>query len=172
MLEREAHETTRDGVRPGGRLARRAALCLLVLATTATACGGRTGPGGSEPADAAAGPAAQEAAADATPDAGGPPSLCGIVADSGGGPCTAQPPYGLSCCGEALVNLENDPLNCGACGARCAPGETCRGSCIPADCATTCSSCQQCCHVNTAGPARPPSCFDGPTCPVGCPGCT
>jgi hypothetical protein len=32
---------------------------------------------------------------------------------------------GLTCCGGVAVNLGDDPLNCGACGHRCAAGEMC-----------------------------------------------
>jgi hypothetical protein len=103
-----------------------------------------------------------------------PISLCGVEADSGGGPCAADAStlFGLTCCSGTTVNLENDPLNCGSCGHRCEAGEMCLGGCRAPSCASPCNSCQTCCAVNTAGPARPPSCFDGPTCPVGCPGCT
>jgi hypothetical protein len=106
-------------------------------------------------------------------DSGEPATLCGIAADSGGGPCgQPEPQGGLTCCGAALVNLENDPLNCGACGHRCAADEMCLGYCLPPRCATACGACQVCCAVTTAGPSSPPFCVDGPTCPVGCPYCT
>ncbi|HEX4514208.1 MAG TPA: hypothetical protein VH054_11750 [Polyangiaceae bacterium] len=97
--------------------------------------------------------------------------VCG-VADSGGGPC-GKPIYGLTCCASTSMNLDNDPLNCGACGHACVAGEMClHGACTPPTCKSPCGTCQVCCLVNTAGPAQPPRCVDGPTCPVGCPGCT
>ena len=35
-----------------------------------------------------------------------------------------------TCCGDACADLQRDPTSCGACGAACAPGETCRdGQC-------------------------------------------
>jgi Stigma-specific protein, Stig1 len=104
-------------------------------------------------------------------------SLCGIVADSGGGSCWAdvQVQHGLTCCNGVAVLLTNDPLNCGACGHRCNPGEMCLESsaappaCVPAECTTQCGPCQTCCLVPGPGAGNPPPyCVDGPTCPIGC----
>ena len=126
-------------------------------ALLATACGART-----------------ELRASVDASAGGAVSLCGIEADSGGGACGSMPNNGgLSCCSGNDANLDNDPLNCGACGQRCAPSEMClHGKCQAPVCAPSCGPCQVCCLVVGGGPAMPPSCIDGPTCPVGCPWCT
>jgi hypothetical protein len=97
------------------------------------------------------------------------------AADSGGGACGAGIVCGagLHCCSGGCMNLQNDPLNCGACGHRC-EGATpmCRGgACGAAACAPACGAGQSCCDVQGPGPSREPFCVDGPTCPVGCPLC-
>lgn len=95
--------------------------------------------------------------------------------DSGGGACDGGAcSAGLMCCGgEACKNLMNDPRNCGACGKNCGPTEPmCQnGTCRPATCQPACGASQSCCEVNRGGPSGGPSCFDGITCPVGCPLC-
>ncbi len=97
-----------------------------------------------------------------------------ITADSGGGACKQGAcALGLTCCADACVNEKNDPLNCGACGKRCdgANSMCLQGQCVAPTCAPSCSAAQSCCLVNGPGPTAPPRCVDGPTCPVGCPGC-
>jgi hypothetical protein len=120
--------------------------------------------------DACAGVPAPWLARGACPDGGAP------GADSGGGPCiTGGLPCsaGLTCCGDGCVNLSNDPLHCGSCEARCqgATAMCLGGACAAPTCAPACSAGQSCCLVNHAGPSGPPTCYDGPTCPVGCPLC-
>lgn len=80
----------------------------------------------------------------------------------------------LSCCNGACVNEQNDPFNCGACGVRCSePSSMClNGHCSAPTCQPACAAGTQCCLVNSAGPAEPPSCRPGTGCPVGCPACT
>jgi hypothetical protein len=98
----------------------------------------------------------------------------GPVADSGGGPCDAGAcQAGLSCCDGQCVNLANDPLHCGTCRTTCT-GDTpmCNGTCKAQACAPACQGSQVCCIVPAGGPMLPPpTCLDGPTCPVGCPNC-
>ncbi|MEM1032322.1 MAG: MXAN_6577-like cysteine-rich protein [Myxococcota bacterium] len=50
----------------------------------------------------------------------------GCIADAQEDPCVR----GSERCGERCVDLDHDPLHCGACGARCAPGFRCdEGAC-------------------------------------------
>ena len=94
--------------------------------------------------------------------------------DSGGGACDAGAcPQGLTCCGGQCKNLVNDPLNCSQCGQGCS-GATpmCLGGVCSKDiCQPTCGTGQVCCQVNKGGPSGPPTCYQGTTCPVGCPLC-
>ncbi len=104
------------------------------------------------------------------------PATDATSVDSGGDPCiTGGFPcgVGLTCCGATCMNLANDPLNCGTCGTRCtAATPMCQaGVCATATCAPTCGAGQSCCEVNRGGPSTGPSCYNGPTCPVGCPAC-
>jgi hypothetical protein len=96
---------------------------------------------------------------------------------------------GLTCCGASCANLQNDILNCGACGNTCAgPDPFCDyGQCTQAPCTVPpptsgglccgdaiCGPRQLCCNVPGPGPAMlGPSCADevNGTCPVGCPAC-
>lgn len=96
------------------------------------------------------------------------------VGDGGGGPCDGGScPFGLHCCGNTCVNQTNDPQNCGMCGRKCS-GSTpmCQGgSCGASTCMPMCATNQVCCIVDGPGPAQDPKCYDGITCPVGCPLC-
>ena len=102
--------------------------------------------------------------------------------------CATKCSVGLSCCGDRCANLQNDILNCGACGKVCGgPDPFCdNGHCMQAPCTTTptcgglccgdaiCRPGQLCCNVPGPGPARlGPSCTNAVngTCPVGCPAC-
>jgi hypothetical protein len=115
-------------------------------------------------ADAGAG--ADAAQGDAASDGGGACSL----RDSSS-PCTSQ--SGFSCCDGACVNEANDPQNCGGCGTQCtAPKAMCvAGKCVVPTCSPACTGAEVCCAVNTAGPPPPPTCYAGPSCPLGCPFC-
>ena len=101
-------------------------------------------------------------------DAGGAP-------DSGGGACPVDSmcSIGLSCCGGGCMNLQNDPLNCGSCGHVCtgATSMCLAGACSAPACGVVCEPGEVCCAVDGPGPSRPPQCFAGTTCPVGCPAC-
>jgi hypothetical protein len=56
---------------------------------------------------------------------GGGDCQCGSGPSAGTGEaCTGGTP---DCCGNACVNLTNDVNNCGGCGVRCGPSETCSG---------------------------------------------
>jgi hypothetical protein len=105
--------------------------------------------------------------------------------DGGTCDCGAFAQY-RSCCGDRCVNVQNDPLNCGACGNRC-PAEkpfcgagTCQtppcsggscdagGQCCGSNC---CQTGQICCSIE--GPVGGiNSCYtptaDQPSCPAGC----
>lgn len=121
--------------------------------------------------DVWAGPPARWVALGACPDAG---VIDGSVVDSGGGACDGGTcPGGLYCCAGGCVNLANDPLNCGTCGRTCA-GSTpmCQsGTCAADACTPPCALGSVCCEVNRGGPLGAPSCYQGTTCPVGCPLC-
>ncbi len=66
--------------------------------------------------------------------------------------CGPSTPPQVSCktpfkaCGNACVTLDDDPLNCGACGTACGDGKSCvKGACYANDCAgTDCSASQVC----------------------------
>lgn len=56
------------------------------------------------------------------------------------GVCVAMCPRGTERCGDACVDTESDPLNCGGCGDSCGADQVCRtGNCrdyeVPAGCA-------------------------------------
>ncbi len=106
-----------------------------------------------------------------------------------GAACVPECADATVCCDGKCRRLENDPLNCGACGNACKTDAApfCGGGqCGPAPCegVTPCSSQQHCCGVaccaqaelccNVPGPIEfGPSCqapVEG-TCPVGCAGC-
>lgn len=96
----------------------------------------------------------------------------------------------LGCCGSTCLDLQKDPLNCGACGNRC-PADRffCdAGACKAAPCgehgfapplcaaATTCCG-RECCGsnqicCNVAGPVDTATCVTPtaamPSCPIGC----
>jgi len=119
---------------------------------------------------------------------GGQAGAGGASGAGGGGPCTLACTTGRACCGNACVNLQNDPMNCGACGKRCA-GSTSLcdgGNCVQPPCNSTapCPSGGACCGSSCCAPGDlccapqgpvaggPPSCFtptaDQKTCPQGC----
>jgi hypothetical protein len=104
--------------------------------------------------------------------------------------CGMCDPAYFACCGAVCANLQNDHLNCGACGKVC-PGPTpycsggvcgkppcsiangCSGGATCCD-SVCCNSGELCCDVQLGGPVSGPSC-QKPTnegsCPLGCPGC-
>ncbi len=135
--------------------------CILVVACAGTA------------------PASDAGAPDATTDATGSDASGDVsvsdasTGDSGGGACDGGAcPALLNCCGGACKNFMNDPRNCGGCGTSCKAGDMClNGKCAAATCQPACSPSQVCCEVNKGGPSGGPSCYDGITCPVGCPAC-
>jgi len=150
---------------------------LLVLpgcgSVTSSADGGSAGSGGGGGSDAAAGTGG------ATAGSGG---------GGGGGPCSLACTTGRACCGGGCVNLNNDPMNCGACGTRCTGANNlCSGGLCVAACAANVATCAtgsfccgtSCCHTGDLcceqeGPIAggAPSCVtptkDQPTCPQGC----
>jgi hypothetical protein len=113
--------------------------------------------------------ASSDSASDAPRDAASSEAGACMLPDSST-PCQE---VGFQCCNGACANEENDSLNCGGCGVRCSPPTSmCHGTCVIPTCAPTCDAGAQCCLVNTAGPAQPPACYPGASCPLGCPGCT
>lgn len=134
--------------------------------------------------DHCAGPPAPWVTMDACPDAAvtvdartdAQPTDAPVLRDSGGGPCGSGGLVcgaGLTCCSGACINFANDPLNCGGCGTRCT-GTTpmcAGGTCTHDMCSPVCGTGSVCCAVNGGGPVRPPVCYVGITCPVGCPTC-
>jgi hypothetical protein len=105
-----------------------------------------------------------------------------------GGACALACTIGRTCCGGGCVNLNNDPMNCGACGTHCAGANNlCSGGTCVAPCAANVATCAtgsyccgtSCCHTGDLcceqeGPVAggAPSCVtptkDQPTCPQGC----
>src|SRR5450432_2986653 len=58
-----------------------------------------------------------------------------------GATCRASCSATQRCCGNACVDSNSDPKNCGQCGAICAADTYCfAGQCIPTPCTTTCGS--------------------------------
>ena len=104
----------------------------------------------------------------------------GTISDGSSGdaplPCLADGAvcqFPLSCCNAACVYEVNDPLNCGGCGTKC-NGATpmCENNkCQAETCDGGCTATQECCDVPGPGPSQPPKCYDGNTCPIGCPLC-
>lgn len=138
---------------------------LVALLPVLMACGGSVG----NPSDGGTTDATLDAVADGSRDVfvSDAPDY-----DSGGGPCDGGAcSAGLTCCAGSCKNLANDPRNCGACGVDCKAGDMCLGKCTPATCQPACSGTQVCCEVQKGGPSSGPSCYDGRTCPVGCPLC-
>jgi hypothetical protein len=105
---------------------------------------------------------------------------------SGGIECTPACGYELTCCDGHCVELDNDLLNCGACGHACGAGDAyCHEStCQPIPCtgAPPCPSADFCCGAeccspgalccdNNGGPVQPnPHCAmpANGTCPQSC----
>jgi hypothetical protein len=93
---------------------------------------------------------------------------------------------GLVCCNGKCVNTNNDILNCGQCGNKCAGTVPfCNGTCGTPPCSGACDAAGNCCYdqccapgklccnVPGPGPTMGPRCndpIDG-TCPAGCPAC-
>jgi alpha-tubulin suppressor-like RCC1 family protein len=72
-----------------------------------------------------------------------------LLACRGPGTHTITCPDGFTQCGTDCVDLQNDALNCGACGYGCASGEQCfNGACMPA-CATGEHPCSGVCVSST-----------------------
>jgi hypothetical protein len=94
--------------------------------------------------------------------------------EGGAGPCDGGAcTFGFKCCGNTCVNDRNDPKNCGGCGTTCG-GMTpmcSNGTCTGSKCMPACATNQVCCEVEGPGPSMGPKCYDGDTCPVGCPQC-
>jgi hypothetical protein len=102
------------------------------------------------------------------------------------GDCSPGCSPGRTCCNHACVNLDNDPLNCGACNLHCQPAAPyCNGTCEPEPCTRgagcpngalccgneCCNQGQLCCKlegpVSGAAACADPT-GDPPTCPQGC----
>jgi hypothetical protein len=150
--------------------------------------GGGAGAAGSGHAGAAGGGAGGGGSGHA--GAGGGTGGTGGAGGHGGsgGVCAVACTIGRTCCGGACANLNNDPMNCGACGTHCdGANNLCSGgTCVPSTCAANvrCAANTVCCGNNCCGAGSlccendgpisggPPSCFtptaDQPTCPQGC----
>ncbi len=68
-----------------------------------------------------------------------PDDGAGALGSGGGGSIACTPE--LTSCGQACVNLQNDPTHCGACGSACTPGQSCQnGACTCQGGLTQCGS--------------------------------
>ena len=121
---------------------------------------------------------------------GGAKGTGGTTGSGGAGGGCGKCQGSLSCCGTTCLDLDRDPLNCGACGNRCPSDKFfCEGgACKAAPCgdriypAPTCSNASLCCGrdccqpnqicCNLAGPIDYAGCYtptaDKPSCPIGC----
>jgi hypothetical protein len=147
-----------------------ARITVVLLASVLAACGGSTSP---------------------TPRADGGPSIggssgtggtAGAGGASGGGACIPACGTERECCVDHCVNLQNDLLNCGACGKKCNALTYCSGGqCVTPPCQATCGGGATCCGTTCCttgqiccdpqGPLdRGPACTTpiGGTCPMGC----
>ena len=95
----------------------------------------------------------------------------GLDGDVEAGPCSSCEPD-EECCGEACVDLDSDPANCGECGLTCEVGEVCDdGTCTSVGCSGELVDCDGACvdtrtdasHCGRCGNECPPGndCFDG-----------
>jgi len=97
-------------------------------------------------------------------------SRCGAetVCVDGAGPngeaaCVAPEKCGSKICGGSCTSTFNDPLNCGACGQACKPGEVCSAGTCAATCATNLTQCCGKCVDITSNGAHCGGC--DPSCP-------
>lgn len=145
------------------RMARQIALVL--FASTFLACGGATSPTPSSDGGSGTGGSA------------------GTGGGGGGGGAGCDPACGTAreCCTDHCVNLQNDPLNCGACGKKCSGGYCTGGRCAPIPCNSVCGGGATCCGAaccaagelccDPQGPLdQGPVCVApvNGTCPMGC----
>lgn len=73
---------------------------------------------------------------------------CAAGCSGDGSTCTPACGSGKTCCSSTCVDLQTDINNCGACGTKCASGETCKdGAC--AGCNPPCASGKSCCEGGT-----------------------
>ena len=159
----------------------------------ATAGASSTGSSGSSSGSGAtAGASTGSSGSSASGSAGSGSSTSGGGGTSGSSGVACSPSCagtGLTCCNGKCVNLDNDPVDCGACGVTCG-GTTpfCERSCIATPCyqdagACTGTSCcgTQCCNAGDicclaeTGTVNFPKCYTPPTeqpsCPIGCLSC-
>ncbi len=171
----------------------------------AWACGGKTfvndagGSGSGGTAQSASGQtatgdvgvgttASQASGTTATSTSATTTSTTATASSSSGGGCNPPCDLGMSCCAGKCVNENNDVLNCGGCGAKCAAfhpycdnGKCGMPPCNGVPCAATLTCCgstccavgELCCTVPGPGPSGGAKCYkaENGTCPPGCPGC-
>lgn len=179
-------------------MANRSLWIRLAGALLVTACGGNviTNTGGSGASSSTSPTTTGAGASGATTGAGAATSVSSTAASidatvsststSSGGTCAAPCDPGLTCCGGACVNAQNDILNCGACGTTCpgpspychlgvcgtppCEGQDCKETCCGSAC---CTAGQLCCDQYGPVVSNVPVCQDpeNGTCPGGCPSC-
>jgi hypothetical protein len=161
-------------------------------ASTDKGGGGGSSSGGSTGLGGSTGSAGTGAAGTSGAGGGGGAGMGGAGGQGGGGgsgACSVACTIGRTCCGGGCVNLNNDPMNCGACGTRCqgATNLCSGGTCVAPPCSQTAGVCaagdfccggacckpgQLCCQADGPVSGGPPTCFtptsEQKTCAQGC----